>query len=70
MANVMRMRRTTAGPPTARAPMARAKVEGFDPKKAKQPLEIGSQAVWSVSSSKPGYGVSHLRDGSTETYWQ
>ena len=66
----MRMRSTTASPPTAHAPMARAKVEDFDPRKAKQPLEIGSQAVWSVSSSKAGYGVSHLRDGSAETYWQ
>lgn len=40
-------------------------------RKAKyRPLEIGNQAVWSVSSCKPGYGVSQLRDGSTETYWQ
>lgn len=35
-----------------------------------QPLEIGGQAVWSVSSCKPGYGVTQMRDGSTETYWQ
>lgn len=33
-------------------------------------LEIGSQAIWSVSSCKPGYGVSQLRDNSRETYWQ
>ena len=33
-------------------------------------LEIGGQAVWSVSSCKPGYGVAQLRDNSTDTYWQ
>ena len=33
-------------------------------------LEIGDQAVWSLSSCKCGFGVAHLRDGSTETYWQ
>ncbi|XP_002739417.1 anaphase-promoting complex subunit 10-like [Saccoglossus kowalevskii] len=32
--------------------------------------EIGSQAVWSLSSCKPGFGVDQLRDGSLETYWQ
>ena len=34
------------------------------------PLEIGSQAVWSLSSSKPGFGIAQLRDDSTTTYWQ
>lgn len=33
-------------------------------------VEVGAQAVWSVSSAKPGYGVDKLRDGSVETYWQ
>lgn len=33
-------------------------------------LEIGNQAIWSVSSCKPGYGVSQLRDNSQDTYWQ
>ncbi len=33
-------------------------------------IEIGTQAVWSVSSCKPGYGIAHLRDNSTDTYWQ
>lgn len=49
-----------------------AEAEGLELMKAKhqQPLEIGSQAVWSVSSCKPGYGVSQLRDDSTDTYWQ
>ncbi|XP_071502121.1 anaphase-promoting complex subunit 10-like [Diadema antillarum] len=32
--------------------------------------EIGSQAVWSLSSCKPGFGVDQLRDNSTDTYWQ
>mmetsp|Transcript_6055 Transcript_6055/g.15370 ORF Transcript_6055/g.15370 Transcript_6055/m.15370 type:complete len:171 (+) Transcript_6055:35-547(+) len=32
--------------------------------------EIGDQAVWSVSSAKPGSGVEHLRDGNLETFWQ
>ena len=35
-----------------------------------QALEIGSFAVWSLSSCKPGFGVAQLRDGSKETYWQ
>ena len=33
-------------------------------------LEISDQAVWSVSSCKPGFGVANLRDGSKDTYWQ
>jgi len=32
--------------------------------------EIALQAVWSVSTRKPGYGVESLRDNSNETYWQ
>ncbi|CAK8683539.1 anaphase-promoting complex subunit 10-like [Clavelina lepadiformis] len=32
--------------------------------------EIGSQAIWSVSSCKQGYGVNLLRDNNLETYWQ
>lgn len=32
--------------------------------------EIGSQAVWSLSSCKPGFGVEQLRDNCLETYWQ
>ncbi|CAG0911583.1 unnamed protein product [Cyprideis torosa] len=32
--------------------------------------EIGSNAVWSVSSCKSGFGVEQLRDNSLETYWQ
>jgi hypothetical protein len=32
--------------------------------------EIGGQAVWSLSSAKPGFGVAQLRDDNLETYWQ
>ena len=32
--------------------------------------EIGEQAVWSLSSCKPGFGIEQLRDGNLETYWQ
>merc|ERR1712136_9539 len=32
--------------------------------------EIGSQAVWSVSSCKQGFGVNLLRDNKFDTYWQ
>lgn len=32
--------------------------------------EIGREAVWSLSSAKPGNGVDQLRDESIETYWQ
>ncbi|KAI5480353.1 hypothetical protein MNV49_000928 [Pseudohyphozyma bogoriensis] len=32
--------------------------------------DIGSLAAWSVSSSKPGYGVEHLSDPNTNTLWQ
>ncbi|KAG4073156.1 hypothetical protein HA402_002545 [Bradysia odoriphaga] len=32
--------------------------------------EVGSQAVWSLSSCKPGFGVEQLRDNCMDTYWQ
>ncbi|XP_012279713.1 anaphase-promoting complex subunit 10 [Orussus abietinus] len=32
--------------------------------------EVGNQAIWSLSSCKPGFGVDQLRDDITETYWQ
>uniref|UniRef100_T1JJR3 Anaphase-promoting complex subunit 10 n=1 Tax=Strigamia maritima TaxID=126957 RepID=T1JJR3_STRMM len=32
--------------------------------------EVGSQAVWSLSSCKPGFGVEQLRDDCLDTYWQ
>ncbi len=32
--------------------------------------EIGDEAVWTLSSAKPGNGIEQLRDGNTETFWQ
>ncbi|EDV27715.1 Anaphase-promoting complex subunit 10 [Trichoplax sp. H2] len=32
--------------------------------------EVGNEAVWSVSSCKPGLGIHQLLDNSYETYWQ
>lgn len=32
--------------------------------------EIGHQAIWSLSSCKPGFGVEQLRDENLESYWQ
>ena len=32
--------------------------------------EIGDEAVWSLSTAKPGNGVNQLRDDNTDTYWQ
>lgn len=32
--------------------------------------EVGSLAVWSVTSAKPGNGVQLLRDDRDDTYWQ
>ena len=32
--------------------------------------EIGGEAVWSLSSAKPGNGVQQIRDDNVDTYWQ
>ncbi|BES92483.1 unnamed protein product [Nesidiocoris tenuis] len=32
--------------------------------------EVGSQAIWTLSSCKPGFGVDQLRDELLDTYWQ
>ncbi|XP_046665207.1 anaphase-promoting complex subunit 10 [Homalodisca vitripennis] len=32
--------------------------------------EVGTQAIWSLSSCKPGFGVDQLRDDCMDTYWQ
>jgi anaphase-promoting complex subunit 10 len=32
--------------------------------------EIGDEAVWTLSSAKPGNGVEQLRDGNVDTFWQ
>ena len=41
--------------------------EDMDPSKGGL-REIGSQAVWSLSSCKPGFGVDQLRDDSIGKY--
>mmetsp|Transcript_4027 Transcript_4027/g.5882 ORF Transcript_4027/g.5882 Transcript_4027/m.5882 type:complete len:184 (+) Transcript_4027:469-1020(+) len=37
---------------------------------ATEKREIGDEAVWSLSTAKPGNGVEQLRDDNTDTYWQ
>ena len=32
--------------------------------------EVGHDAVWSLSTAKPGNGVEQLRDDNNDTYWQ
>uniref|UniRef100_G3MTI3 Anaphase-promoting complex subunit 10 n=1 Tax=Amblyomma maculatum TaxID=34609 RepID=G3MTI3_AMBMU len=32
--------------------------------------DAGAQAVWSLSSCKPGYGINHLLDDCLDNYWQ
>ena len=32
--------------------------------------EVGNEAVWTLSTAKPGNGVEQLRDENPETYWQ
>eukprot|EP01090_Pellita_catalonica_P011850 TRINITY_DN2441_c0_g1_i1.p1 TRINITY_DN2441_c0_g1~~TRINITY_DN2441_c0_g1_i1.p1 ORF type:complete len:196 (-),score=17.23 TRINITY_DN2441_c0_g1_i1:169-756(-) len=32
--------------------------------------EIGARAAWSLSSAKPGFGVSQIRNNNLDTYWQ
>jgi len=32
--------------------------------------EIGNEAVWSLSTAKPGNGVEQLRDDNVDTFWQ
>jgi anaphase-promoting complex subunit 10 len=39
-------------------------------KKQFQLRDIGHEAVWSLSTAKPGNGVDQIRDGSVDTYWQ
>lgn len=45
-------------------------VDPYKEEKAGKVREVGSQAVWSLSSCKPGFGVEQLRDDCLETYWQ
>lgn len=32
--------------------------------------ELGSEAVFTISTAKPGNGVDQLRDNNLDTYWQ
>merc|ERR1711916_292354 len=32
--------------------------------------EIGYDALWSLSTAKPGFGILQIRDNNAETYWQ
>mmetsp|Transcript_61248 Transcript_61248/g.181133 ORF Transcript_61248/g.181133 Transcript_61248/m.181133 type:complete len:238 (-) Transcript_61248:10-723(-) len=41
-----------------------------DPDRSRLVREIGREAVWSLSTAKPGNGVEQIRDGSIDTYWQ
>lgn len=38
--------------------------------KRKTKIELGKQAVWSLSTAKPGNGVQQLRDNRLDTFWQ
>ncbi|KRX10263.1 Galactose-binding domain protein [Pseudocohnilembus persalinus] len=40
------------------------------PQANNQRREIGDDAVWTLSSAKPGNGVDQLRDDNTNTFWQ
>ena len=63
-------RRTQRACATRLTPPARAAPGGDAPLSAQNKREIGSLAVWSVTSAKPGHGVECMRDNSTESYWQ
>ncbi len=41
-----------------------------NPSLALKVREIGNDAVWTLSTAKPGNGVSQIRDSSIDTYWQ
>lgn len=48
----------------------RTQTDPVESEKTGETREVGSQAVWSLSSCKPGFGVEQLRDNCTDTYWQ
>ena len=48
----------------------RSKASPVDADDDKDRKEIGSLAVWQLSSAKPGSGIEQLRDGNPDTYWQ
>lgn len=41
-----------------------------DPSLSSKVREIGHDAIWSLSTAKPGNGVTQIRDQSLDTYWQ
>ncbi|GAA6023943.1 hypothetical protein JCM11491_000298 [Sporobolomyces phaffii] len=41
-----------------------------EPGKSLSLQDVGSRGSWAVSSAKPGYGVEHLRNNDTDTFWQ
>uniref|UniRef100_T1GGW9 Anaphase-promoting complex subunit 10 n=1 Tax=Megaselia scalaris TaxID=36166 RepID=T1GGW9_MEGSC len=59
--------------PTTTTPAAEVKAQkSCDPQEKERDgtaREVGAQAVWSLSSCKPGFGVERLRDGQMDTYW-
>jgi len=48
----------------------RGQADPLEEEKSGGSREVGGQAVWSLSSCKPGFGVEQLRDNCLETYWQ
>ena len=58
-----------ASSPIASPPPATTK-ESSDDVDSSNLREIGGDAVWSLSTAKPGNGVEQLRDNNTESYWQ
>mmetsp|Transcript_21751 Transcript_21751/g.36742 ORF Transcript_21751/g.36742 Transcript_21751/m.36742 type:complete len:203 (+) Transcript_21751:29-637(+) len=47
-----------------------AVVHDSDLSKLRHLREVGNEAVWSLSSAKPGNGVEQIRDGNYDSYWQ
>ncbi|KAF6213457.1 hypothetical protein GE061_011176 [Apolygus lucorum] len=45
-------------------------LDPFQSVKSGKLREVGSQAIWTLSSCKPGFGVDQLRDELLDTYWQ
>ncbi len=41
-----------------------------NPSQALKVREVGNDAVWTLSTAKPGNGVTQIRDSSIDTYWQ
>jgi anaphase-promoting complex subunit 10 len=48
----------------------KAQIDPLKEEKSGEVREVGGQAVWSLSSCKPGFGVDQLRDNVLDTYWQ